>query len=314
MNAPWRVGIGMHSYGARKFPDAASFLRHAASLGAAGVQVRIGVLDAAAAKELRAFAESKGLYLEGQVSLPKAETDWERWEEELRTAAAAGATVLRTALHGGRRYEVFERPEDFDRFQDFCRKALERAEPLLRRHGLKLAVENHKDLLVPEMIAHFRRISSEHVGACVDTGNSLALLEDPMEVAGALAPWALAAHLKDMAVAECPDGFLLSEIPLGRGSLDLVAIGRTLLKARPGLNLSIEMITRDPLRIPCLTERYWTTLRDLPAAALARTLAFVKRRSTPEALPRVHGLTAEQRIEYEEANVRACLEWGRNRE
>ena len=66
-----------------------------------------------------------------------------------------------------------------------------------------------------------KRVESEHIGVCLDTGNSIALLEDPMEVVEALAPWALTTHIKDMAVREYERGFLLAEVPLGTGFLEL---------------------------------------------------------------------------------------------
>jgi len=72
-------------------------------------------------------------------------------------------------------------------------------------------------------------------------------------------------------VAEYPDGFLLAEVPLGEGFVDLPRIARMLRRARPDIHLNLEMITRDPLRIPCLTDYYWATLEKVPARELAAT-------------------------------------------
>src|SRR5206468_9723652 len=97
-------------------------------------------------------------------------------------------------------------------------------EPVLARHKVTLAVENHKDFRADELAGLMQGLSSERVGVCVDTGNNIALLEDPSETARVLAPWAASCHLKDMAVEETADGFLLSEVPLGEGFLDLRGI------------------------------------------------------------------------------------------
>ena len=51
------------------------------------------------------------------------------------------------------------------------------------------------------------------MGVNVDTGNSFALLEDPLEMVKAYAPWAFATHIKDMALAEYEDGFLVVTLP-----------------------------------------------------------------------------------------------------
>ena len=51
-----------------------------------------------------------------------------------------------------------------------------------------LAVENHKDFRTDELVGVMKAISSEHVGVCVDTGNSIALLERPTDTADGAGP------------------------------------------------------------------------------------------------------------------------------
>jgi L-ribulose-5-phosphate 3-epimerase UlaE len=75
-----------------------------------------------------------------------------------------------------------------------------------------------------------------------------------------------------MGVQEYEEGFLLSEVPLGQGFLDLKGIVASLQKANPKIQFNLEMITRDPLKIPCLTERYWATMQDTPAHRLAAAM------------------------------------------
>ena len=224
--------------------------------------------------------------LEGIVRLPRDRDDLDRFTAEVQTAARAGATVLRTAMLTGRRYETFATAAAFRSFADAAQRSLALAEPVAARAGVRLAVENHKDWRADELIAILKRISSAHVGVCVDTGNSIALLEDPIEVVEALAPWAVTTHLKDMAVQEYEQGFLLAEVPLGEGFLDLRRIVRTLRAARPEIRLNLEMITRDPLEIPCLTEKYWATFADLSGRHLARSLAMVRAHAAKRPLPR----------------------------
>ena len=48
-------------------------------------------------------------------------------------------------------------------------------------------------------------------------------------------------------------------------------------KANPNIQYNLEMITRDPLKVPCLTDPYWVTFGELPGRELARRLASVKR-------------------------------------
>jgi sugar phosphate isomerase/epimerase len=152
-----------------------------------------------------------------------------------------------------------------------------------------------------------RRISSEYVGVCVDTGNSFSLLEDSMTVVEAYAQYAFAAHLKDMAVDEYEDGFLLADVPLGQGLLDLPRIVRVLRKARPEIRFSLEMATRDPLKVPCLTDKYWATFADVPGSDLARILRYVRSNSSKGHLTKVQHLPTNELVKLEEANIKKCL-------
>ena len=94
----------------------------------------------------------------------------------------------------------------------------------------------------------------------------------------------------------------MSEVPLGAGSLDLKAIVAVLRKANPVLPFHLEMITRDPLSIPCMSEKYWATLGRVPARDLAAALARVRR--SPGKLPRITGLTPEEQLAAEDRNIR----------
>jgi sugar phosphate isomerase/epimerase len=253
------------------------------------------------------------MFIEGQVSRPVRAADLARFESDVRAAKEAGAEVLRTALSGGRRYEAFGSAADIEQFLRQAWQSLMLAEPLLKKHRMRLAVENHKDFRVPELVDLLKRISSEHVGICVDVGNSIALLEEPMAVVAAYAPWAASVHLKDAAVKEYDEGFLLADEPLGDGWLDLPAMIATLRQAAPKLHFSLEMMTRDPLKVPCLTPKYWAAMANVPGSDLARTLTMVRAKTPKEPLPRMAGLSPEQRLKLEDDNVRKCLGYARTR-
>ena len=229
----------------------------------------------------------------------------------MRTAEEAGAKVIRVAI-GGRRYEQFNKAEEFKAFAERTWKSLQSAEPVVARHRMRLAIENHKDFRVDQMLGMLRRLNSEYVGVCVDTGNSFALLEDPMEVIEAYAPYGFSAHLKDMAVAEYEEGFLLADVPLGQGLLDLSRIVRILNQARPEIQFSLEMPTRDALKVPCLTEKYWATFENVPASDLARTLKYVRTYAAPKSLPKVNHLPLDELVKLEEDNIKECLAFAKN--
>lgn len=301
------LGLLSYSYGLRSraekgFADPIKFLTFAKSRGATAVQLSLGTTADPAA--VRRAAEAAAVYVEGIVSPPADDrADRDRFAAELAAAKGCGATVVRTVMLGGRRYEMFDKPADYPAFAERAATMLRRAEPVARKQGVKLAVENHKDFRTDELIDLLKGVSSVFVGVCLDTGNNLALLEDATATAVALAPFTLTVHLKDMGVEEAADGFRLAEVPLGRGALDLPAIVAAVRKHNPRARFQLEMITRDPLRIPCLTDKYWATLGRVPGQDLARTLAFVRRVAGKQPLPRISGLSAAEQVAAEDANV-----------
>jgi len=312
-----RMGIVIHSYGRRwhgkysniqfpPFEHALDVLDHVRDLGVGGLQITVAGWTAEFAEQVRATCESYRIQLEGSITLPKNDNDVPRFDNELRVAKLAGATILRSAA-GGRRYELFSSLEEFKHFKDAAFKSMQLAEPVARRQRVRIGVENHKDFHAAELAEMLGRISSPHIGACVDTGNSIALLEDPMQVVETLAPFAVTTHIKDMAVQETPDGFLLSEVPLGEGILDLPRMFAAFERHNPQIAYHLEMITRDPLDIPCLKPGYWATFPDKPGTQLARTLALVRERRAAK-LPKPTGLGLEQVLEFEEANIVKCLQ------
>jgi sugar phosphate isomerase/epimerase len=315
IDSPDRLGLVVHSFAIRgadrSFAEASRFLEHVRKLGVGSVQVGIGARDDASADALREQAEAASMHLEGIVALPREEGDLARFEAEIRAAKRAGATIVRTVLLSGRRYEAFDSLDAFRRFQEASRARLQLAAPVVTRHGVRLAVENHKDYRADELIEILKAVGCDHIGVCLDTGNSIALLEDPMEVVEALAPRAFTTHFKDMGVQEYPEGFLLSEVPLGTGFLDLRRIVQTCRAANPAIAFNIEMITRDPLRIPCLTDRYWTTFPDLPGRHLARSLSMVRAHVPPAPLPRISNRSPDEKLQAEDENVRRCLAFAR---
>jgi 3-oxoisoapionate decarboxylase len=318
------MGVVIHSYMIRQAADRALpadrridnpwvFLDHARTIGAVGVQVGIGIRSEAEANRLRDEVASRAMYLEGTIRLPRDEADVGRFEKELVTAKQAGAEIVRTVMMEGRRYETFHDDATFRRAGELAVHRLALASPVAARRKMWLAVENHKDWRVDELLAILKRVGGDAVGVCLDTGNSIALLEDPMHVVDALAPVTLTTHFKDMDVELQKTGFGLSEVPLGQGFLDLKRMVQLLRAARPSIRFNLEMITRNPLSIPCLTEDYWSTFATVSGRDLAQSLRRARERgeARKEPLAQVTQLPKEDQIRVEEANVRESLAFAR---
>lgn len=287
-----------------------TFLKHCHSIGAGGMQAALGVLDATRVKALRDFAAEHSLCIDGIVNPPKNDGDLARFEAEIRTASEVGVQAVRTVVMPGRRYEQFKTLADFRDAETKAARMLELAAPIVTKHRVRLAVENHKDQRLDERLALHKRLGCEFIGATVDTGNSFALLDDPYGVIEALAPYAFTVHLKDQALREYEQGFLLADIPLGKGSFDMKRIVAILKRAQPNLRMMLELITRDPLLVTCLTEPFWATIPQVSGADLARTLRFVREHSL-QSLPEVGSLSLESQVALEDLNIATSLKYAR---
>ncbi len=314
-----KLGIDDFSYNIRRRAEQAgytpkvthdplTFLKYCHAIGAGGLQCAIGKRDVSYVKELRAYVEDNGLFIEDSVWLG-GKVDRDRFEAGVASVKAAGARAIR-GFCGGRRYEQFDTRKQFDEFAKRSWKTIESVAPIVEKHRIPLAIENHKDWLIPHMLDRLKRVDSEYVGVCIDTGNSFALLENPMDVVNAYAPWAHSVHLKDMAVSEYEEGFLVADVVFGEGTLDLPKIVEIIQKARPGMQFSVEMSTRNPLKVPCLGEKYWATLGDVPGVNLARAMRYVRTHaSNKDTLPNIDNLSVDEQVKLEDQNVRKCLRY-----
>jgi 3-oxoisoapionate decarboxylase len=292
---------------------AGKFIELCQSFGASGCQMDFAQLastDKDYLKQIRTALDQRGIFMELAVST-RLLADANAFAKVAAAAHELGVTRLRVALLGGRRYEDFREISKWREFVANAHSTLEKALPLLEHHKLAAGIENHKDWLADEQVALLRRFSSPYLGACVDFGNNLALLEDSIEVAQKLAPFVVTTHVKDMAVKPYADGFELSEVPLGNGITPLARIVSILRAARSDVHFCLEMITRDPLKVPYKTDAYWITHQSRDDARVRKFEETVLKKASSKPLPKVTGLDAAQALALEDENLRRCSEYAR---
>ena len=292
---------------------AAAFVDLCVQAGAGGCQIDLSQLDgqdATALAALRRTIDQHAFFVE--LSVPAASLQSEdAFAAMAATARALGATCVRTALLMGRRYESFATREDWRQFHDGWRARLGDVARLAEGAGLVVGIENHKDWLAAEMVEMIGAVDSPALGVCLDFGNNLALLEDPLTVVEQLAPLAVTTHVKDIAVRATDDGLDMAEVPLGDGLLPVVQFVDTVRHARPQTRFFLEMITRDPLPIPFARQSYWLTREASERAAAEQVAMKVLRSPRPRPLPRTTGLPPEAAVRLEDEHNRACFEYAR---
>ncbi len=283
-------------------------------LGLGGAETMAPPLDAEGIRSYRDKIESYNMHVIFNVRMPNTDADLPAFEAGVKAAKEIGAYSLHAALTP-RRYEQFDTFEAFKTSFEKNQRTIALAEPVLRKHKMRLAIENHKGWRSAEQAAWLKRVSSEYVGVHFDFGNNVSLCEDPMQTLDTLLPYVMGGHIKDMAVAPYEEGFLLSEVVLGDGFLDLKTMVGRLREKDPNMVLDLETITRDPLKIPVFSDKYWVTFDDsyspLPGRDLARTLEIVKKNPPKKALPGTAGLSAAEQLKNEDDNNLASILYAR---
>ncbi len=108
--------------------------------------------------------------------------------------------------------------------------------------GLILAVENHADFAMRDLVDMVESVGAENLGICFDTGNAVRVGDDLMEAAQMAAPYIRMVHLKDLVMGDEWQGDPMGwwpAAPLGKGDFDLRTF-ITLLRGYTG-TLFVEM-------------------------------------------------------------------------
>lgn len=117
------------------------------------------------------------------------------------------------------------------------------AAPLLERHGVILALENHDRFKAREFVRIIRESGGTPVGICLDTVNSFGALEGPELVIETLIDYVVSLHVKDFRIYRPSHnmGFILEGTPAGEGMLDIPGILRMLGERNIDCNAILEL-------------------------------------------------------------------------
>lgn len=280
-----RYPIGLNTYCLRAFrwPDL-KLLEYAASLKLDSVFLQDSldprVNDPAHWTEVKDAAKRLNLHLETGTgaSLPRDLSDIQpsvtNLRNAIRRASAMGSPLVRTLIAGDRDHlpkaPVAQIIETMVRVLRAVRGEAMDA-------GLKIAIENHKDLLCWETRQVIETAGKEFVGSYLDTGNPVFCMEDPMETVETLGPLAVTFHLRDSCVYETRNGAAVQWTPLGEGVVDFKKIIARARELCPNVNVYIKPITgRPPVTMAYLDPEFMRKWTDLKGSTLARFIALAK--------------------------------------
>ncbi len=287
---------------------------HGKGLGAAHTNLPAG-LEPGAVKKLHNQIEKYDMRLTVGLRTPRTDADLPQYEAAVKAAAAMGGRVV--CVHdpfSGRRYEQFKSADEYHQFFKMCKASVQRAEPVLRKYKMPLAIENHKAWRSQELADWVKETGSEYVGVCLDVVNNVSLIETPMQTIETLAPYTIFVSFKDIGVDFYKDGILLSEVAFGDGHLDLAGVVAMMQKRNPKMLFQLEMLTRDPLEVPIFTEQYWKVYDEKSPASsrdLAMLVQWIQQHPPRKPLPRTSGLSPERRLALEDALNQQCIDYAR---
>lgn len=207
--------------------------------------VDLETLDPARLAEVKKAAKAHGLYLEYNVSFdapcdPRVNSTV---KDALINADAMGADLVKFSLD-------IERPRPLYgtcMHPDVMRQLAERYDefrkniPLMEELGLEISIENHCDTYSDEIIWLVRQLNHPKIGACLDTINSLVVLEGPEACVEKMAPYSNCCHFCDNKIVVDPDGTHSIGVAIGQGDIDSAKVLRVLKEKSPLKRINFEV-------------------------------------------------------------------------
>ena len=230
---------------------------------------------------VKAHAGQLGLHLETGTgpSLPKSADEFnqsvENLRQAIRRAKALGSPLVRTLCASDREHLP---PGPVEQHIETVIKVFRAVRSEAMDAGLKIAVENHKDLQAWEMRQLIEGAGKEFVGSYLDTGNPAFVLEDPLTTLEVLGPLAVTVHLRDSVIYETARGIAVQWVPLGEGVVDFPRFVERMQQICPPVYVYIKPITgRPPQVLPYLNRDFWKSYPRARSADLAQFLALAKK-------------------------------------
>ncbi len=314
-----KFGVELGCIGANKWTPY-QFLDYFHKVGIEAAQFNAGTLgirgelDEAELRKIRAYADNLGITLwgfSGGSICPtsagfnaQSGTAEQQIGQGLTISRTLGATCMRVVLGSFK-----DRPE-IARHLESMTRVIKNVSPQVRDSGVKLALENHNaDLQAREIRALIEDVGRDVLGVCLDSGNPLAIMEDPHLTLEILGPYAATTHVRDSAVWRVPEGVAMRWVNMGEGNVDIDGWVKKFVKMHPTMPLTFENLpTSTPRIIPIFTSDALRYFPKMPAADLARYLALAERgKPLPAAVP----TAGKDRGEQQREDLEVCLRYTR---
>ena len=321
MSAAQSVRLGIDLFSIRSSGwDAFQYLDYCAKLKAKVVhfsEIRfLGTLEPAHLRKVRAHAQKLGIELEiGMRSIcPTSKafdasqgTAEQQIERMVVSAKEIGSPIVRAFL-GTSADRVG--PISIDGHIESAVKALRNVRSRVMDAGLKIAIENHAgDMQARELKTLIEGAGKDFVGACLDSGNPLWVLEDPHLTLETLAPYTLTSHVRDTAVWMEGDRIAVKWTRMGEGNIGIQQYTKRFQELLPGKAFTMEIIVTQPRYFAFQDPKFWDGYKTVPAWEFSRFLGLAMKGKPFEGLPPAPKEQAAQREREDlEASVKYTQE------
>jgi len=287
MDTPIRLGFDSYSLRAWKW-NATKLIDYAAAQKLDSIQLSsIGDyenFESPYLQRIREQAERNGIAIDGGIGCicptsrswnAKYGTPAQYLELGLRVCKTVGARSMRCYLGASADRRT---PGGIDAHIETTIKVLRSVRQQALDSGVIIAVENHSgDMQARELRALIEEAGKDFVGACLDTGNPMWVVENPLVTLEVLAPYTVTTHIRDSVVFEHPRGAAAQWVVLGEGCVDWKPFMAMYRERCPKAVMQLENITgRPPQILPYLEDDFWKAFPHSSAAEFARFVAMAR--------------------------------------
>ena len=285
------------------------FLAIAEELDAAVVEMHAAWLAELSDSGLAAVRER--IERSGRIPVISLGPPLEGVETAIRAAVGVGAKIVRLGLSpvlcGDRAAQGPRWAETVAHARATLRKHAPRAADL----GLTFAIEDHQDFGSQELL-DFCEEAGASVAVCLDTGNPLAVGEEPLAFARAVAAKVRHVHLKDYNAQWTNEGYRLVRCAIGDGAVPFPELFAILGRHHGRLTASLEPGALEARHIRLFRPEWWEGYPKRSARDLGGVLAAARvHRLDDEAdgrTPWEAGADPQAIIDYELNMIRRSFE------
>ena len=287
---PTGIKLGFDTYSLRAFKwKAFELLDFAAAQKTDAIQISslddYESLEPAHLQKVRAKAEQLGIMIDaGTGCICPASTSWgkragtgrDAMLQGLRVANQVNARSVRCFM--GSMSDRRTSDNSLERCMEETIKVFRSVKSEAQDLNVKIALENHAgDMQAREVLTIIQESGADFVGACLDTGNPMWVMENPLVTMEVLGPHVLTTHVRDSAVFEHPQGAAAQWVAMGDGNVDLAGVVAMHQRLCPNAAMHLEIITgRPPQLLPYFDHDFWKWFPKAPASEFVRFVELAK--------------------------------------